>query len=83
MEKYLLTNCHILVSKQVQGQFQPGHLRFPNLSDVTTKLSKHVRDQFASGHPFFYSRVTTDQVAYEAVFCTKTGVQTSISREKE
>ena len=82
MEKYLLTICHILVSKQVQGQFQPGHLRFPNLSDVTTKLNKHARDQFASGHPLLDSRVT-DQVASEAVFCTKTGVQTSISWEKE
>ena len=44
-----------------------------NFSDVTTKLSKHVRDQFASGHPLLDSRVT-DQVASEAVFWAKTGV---------
>ena len=45
----------------------PGDLRFPNFSDVTTKLSKHVRDQFPSGHPLLASRVT-NQVAPEAVF---------------
>jgi len=45
----------------------PGDLRFPNFSDVTTKLSKHVRDQFPSGHPLLDSRVT-NQVAPEAVF---------------
>ena len=28
-----------------------GDLRFTNFSDVTPKLCKHVRDQFASGHP--------------------------------
>ena len=44
-----------------------GDLRFPNFSDVTTKLSKHVRDQFPSGHPLLDSRVT-NQVAPEAVF---------------
>ena len=40
----------------------PGDLRFQNFS--TTKLSKHVRHQFPSGHPLLYSRVT-NQVAPE------------------
>ena len=49
------------------GNFGPGDLRFPNFNDVTTKLSKHVRDQFPSGHRLLDSRVT-NQVAPEAVF---------------
>ena len=49
---------------------QPGDLRFPSLSDVTTKLNKRVRDQFASGRPLLDSCVT-DQVPSEAVFWTK------------
>ena len=42
----------------------PGDLRFPNFSDVTTKLRKHVRDQFHSRDPLLDSRVT-NQVAPE------------------
>ena len=45
----------------------PGDLRFPNFSDVTPKLCKHVRDHFPSGHPLLDSRVT-NQVAPEAEF---------------
>ena len=45
-------------------------MRFPNFSDVTTKLDKHVRDQFASGHLLLDSRVT-HQVASEAVLWLK------------
>ena len=55
----------------------PGDQRFPNFSDVTTTLNKHVNDQFASGHPLLDSRVT-DQVASEAVFWTKTGVERAL-----
>ena len=60
---------------------QPGDLRFPSLSDVTTKLNKRVRDQFTSGHPLLDSRVT-DQVASEAVFWTKTGFPRALRRKR-
>ena len=53
--------------------YVPGDLRFQNFSDVTTKLSKHARDQLARNHPVLDSRVT-DQVAFEAIFWVKTGV---------
>ena len=39
-----------------------GDLRFPNFSDVTTKLNKHVRNQFVSGRPLLDSSVS-DRVA--------------------
>ena len=67
---------------------QPGNLRFPDFSDVTTKLkdfsdvttklNKHVRDQFASGHPLLDSG---DKVASEAVFWT--GAQGALGRKRE
>ena len=54
----------------------PGDLRFPNFSDVTTKPNIHVR-----GHPLLGSHVT-DRVASEAVW-TKTGVQRALGRKSE
>ena len=47
-----------------------------------TKLSKHVRDQFAGGHPLLDSRVT-DQVASEGVYWIKTGAERIVGRKSE
>ena len=60
----------------------PGDLRFPSASDFTTKLNKHVCDQFVSGHSLLDSHVS-NQMASEAVFCTKTGVQRALGEKSE
>jgi len=83
MVTYIMNVCNIIeVRHGLSITQEPGDLRFPNISDVTAKLSKHIREQFASGHALLDSRVT-NRVASEAEFCTKTGVQRALGRKSE
>ena len=62
IREFQITWMHVKSLRCVTALNKPGDLRFPNFSDVTTKLSKHVRYQFPRGHPLLDSRLT-NQVA--------------------